>query len=53
MTYGLTALAALGAVVVISLIRGRRRRAHEMQALRTVMSKVMDEDLEESPGKDR
>jgi len=53
MTYGLAVLVILCVGVVISLIRGRRRRAREMQALRTVLRSVMDEGPEGSQGKDR
>jgi len=39
--------------IVVALVRGQRRRAREMQALRTVMRNVMDEGPEGSQGEDR
>ena len=51
MIYALAALSLLGVVIVMALVRGRRRRAREMQALRAVMRSVMDGDPE-APSKD-
>lgn len=46
MAYTLVALTVLGLLVGISLVRGLSRRRREMQALRTVMRKVMDNEPE-------
>ena len=51
MVYALAGLSLLGVVIGMALIRGRRRRAREMQALRAVMRSVLDGDPE-APSKE-
>ena len=53
MAYVLAALLLLGVGMVVALMRGRRRRAREMQALRSIMRQALDDEPEKPESKDR